>query len=324
MGRLQPSHKTDKNPVIHVIQQSIDNRGKHRSSSQSNMYLEKYGYGQAHNVETQTKRSIQYPNVHKEISMGNRQNEKPVQMKNEERVKTIFKSKLGVEKHIKINDQYKIIKEYPENAQEQPERSTEAVINSTSPPKKPDENKQSDLNSKITIKRNAYNETKENILHQRKQKIDAIIEKAVKRALKFNGGKKNIYQEIINKGAQSKKETTTQKPVRTVSPTQKPKYAPILNPITGKPIGMVSNENGRFFAINEENKEEETTTESSKTTQTVIYEAKTEATEHDDPETTTGSHKQPQIDPTLESLTQEFMDLLQGEKSAISPPIYVR
>merc|ERR1719431_2318965 len=108
---LQSSHKTDENHVIHVIRQSIDNRGKPRSSSQSNMYLEKYGYGQTHNVETQTKRSIQYPNVHKEISMGNRQNEKAVQKKSEERVKTIFKSKLGVEKHMKLKD-------YPENAQE--------------------------------------------------------------------------------------------------------------------------------------------------------------------------------------------------------------
>ena len=45
-----------------------------------------------------------------------------------------------------------------------------------------------------------------------------------------------------------------------------------------------------------------------------------------EPDPTTTGHKDeftPQIDPTLETLTREFMDLMQGEKSAISPPIYV-
>ena len=75
----------------------------------------------------------------------------------------------------------------------------------------------------------------------------------------------------------------------------------------------------------------DTTTKSSRTTTPTIYEniyttAHDKNIGRDDPETTTGVHKHeitPQIDPTLESLTREFMDLLQGEKSAISPPIYV-
>ena len=112
--------------------------------------------------------------------------------------------------------------------------------------------------------------------------------------------------------------------------TEKPGYAPILNPITGKPLGLVSNENGKFFAIDygENDPDIKTTTELSETTQLPILETtKSINYNHiylDDAETTTGRHKQPQIDPTLESLTREFMDLVQGEKSAISPPIYLR
>ena len=45
--------------------------------------------------------------------------------------------------------------------------------------------------------------------------------------------------------------TTTLLPAEAVLTTKMPDYAPILNPITGKPIGLVSNENGKFFAINE-------------------------------------------------------------------------
>ena len=71
----------------------------------------------------------------------------------------------------------------------------------------------------------------------------------------------------------------------------------------------------------------DTTTKSSKTTEPTIYTtAYDENIGRDDSETTTSGHKHditPQIDPTLESLTREFMDLLQGEKRAISPPIYV-
>ena len=161
----------------------------------------------------------------------------------------------------------------------------------------------------------------------RKQKINAIIEKAVKRALKFNGGNKNVHQEIFNKGSLMKKDTksTTTKPTeKSVPVTEKPKYAPILNPITGKPIGVVSNENGKFFAINDETEKINTTTQLPETTQMAVLETTQNNILQDDPETTTGSQKQPQIDPTLESLTREFMDLIQGEKSAISPPIYVR
>ena len=220
------------------------------------------------------------------------------------------------------------------------EGSTESVTEVKSLPEMT-ENEISKANSeKVPKKNKEYNETRENILQMRKEKINAIIEKAVKRALKFNGGNNNVHKEIFNKGMVLKKEkaepsttttsTTTHLYNENVLVTEKPGYAPILNPITGKPLGLVSNENGKFFAIDygENDPDIKTTTELSETTQLPIFET-TKSNDHnhivlDDTETTTGRHKQPQIDPTLESLTREFMDLVQGEKSAISPPIYLR
>merc|ERR1719350_2365451 len=126
------------------------------------------------------------------------------------------------------------------------------------------------------LKITELNQTRENILHMRKQKINAIIEKAVK----FNGGNKNIHQDLFGKSKEPKTttmstttSTTTVVPVEAISTTKMPDYAPILNPITGKPIGLVSNENGKFFAINEGNIEQDiaTATKSSKTTEPTIF-----------------------------------------------------
>jgi len=179
-----------------------------------------------------------------------------------------------------------------------------------------------------------HNLTRENILEKRKQKINAIIEKAVKRALKFKHDNNEVHKEIFEKDSQSRTSTTLRPSTKEPQEpgemsTKQPNFAPILNPVTGKPIGVVSNANGQFFPVEPI---ATSTTESDIRSTTSIHDIletteNSSTTMREDPETTTGGYKPdmtPQIDPTLESLTREFMDLIQGEKSAISPPIYVR
>ena len=97
----------------------------------------------------------------------------------------------------------------------------------------------------------SYNKTREDILYKRKQKIDAIIEKAVKRALKFNGGNNNIHKEIFSKPTHTPTTIRTTAPTTStpIKTTTEPNYSPILNPITGSPIGMVRKEDGKFFIV---------------------------------------------------------------------------
>jgi len=315
----------------HGIQQSMDERGKLRNENESNMYLKKYGYGKIPSVELQPKRSIQYQNLQQESITNNHKTNILEKIEKKESVETIFKSELGVEN-------YETTTHIVEENLTDYETSTESEVEVQSLPEMTDENKISKaFSQKVPKKIKAYNETKENILQMRKEKINAIIEKAVKRALKFNGGNNNIHQKVFNKAMVLEKEkaipsttTTTHQYEETALVTEKPGYAPILNPITGKPLGLVSNKNGKFFAIDygENDPDTKTTTELSKTTKFPIYETTKSINPNnidlEDTETTTGRYKQPQIDPTLESLTREFMDLVQGEKSAISPPIYVR
>ena len=185
-------------------------------------------------------------------------------------------------------------------------------------------------NDKVEVKKETPTKdhtTGNNMIKERKkEKINAIIEKAVKRALLHN----KLKQEPTKKAQFNRS------------------YDPILNPVTGRPLGLVQKETGHFYPVRQGEMREDKDSEGegdankkyvpSSTANLVMYPADVGRSEQlsDDNGSQLGLNLVPsrnvirrqlhvgdsrtQIDPSLDSLTREFLYLMQGERSAINSP----
>ena len=166
---------------------------------------------------------------------------------------------------------------------------------------------------------------KERITERKREKINAIIDAAVKRAILRN----KLRAEA--------------------SPAQQ--YDPLYNPVTGRPVGLIHKQTGHFLPVrrggegqgelSEGDKVAENSKEilSSTKNTTVLQPADVGRSEEENilvaqresnsyPFQDVSSRKldidesRTQIDPSLDSLTREFLNIMQGEKSAINNPYY--
>ena len=137
----------------HGIQQSKDERGKIRNGNESNIYLKKYGYGQPTITDFQNKSGNQYPIIQQDLNMNNQESKILSSNQEEQRVKTVFKSELGVENY-----------ETTTNSADH-ENNSESVSTEQSLREVTDKSEVSKtFSQKMPLKIDAYNETKENIL----------------------------------------------------------------------------------------------------------------------------------------------------------------
>ena len=203
------------------------------------------------------------------------------------------------------------------------EQTFEQSSKTTSPE---DINSEDDVNNTLIPKLNSV-EPIQKLRKERKEenmkKINKIIDEAVKRSIKYN--------KIPDS---SRVSPTTSAPIAKVTNTTN--YDPIFNPITGKPVGLVDRNTGVFYPVghtifNEnykyirdkmETKEEDV---NSKTLPQLESSAKEDKKKnelltedeavHSISEKFAVEEMIPQIDPSLDSLTEEFFHLFHGDKT---------
>ena len=187
--------------------------------------------------------------------------------------------------------------------------------------------------SKIQLKQKPVQQI---IEERKKEKINKIIDDAVKRAIKYNKIKPVIT-------------TTSFPPSSPATSNSYKNYDPIFNPVTGKPLGLVQKNTGDFYPIGGstfdkyyrlKNEGKKLNVINISTTTPIPYveinnpsnienHRKEENNSKSDVSTYQRSSRKfddetegsrPLIDPYIDSLTNEFYNLMHGENSAIRAP----
>ena len=155
------------------------------------------------------------------------------------------------------------------------------------------------------------------------KKINKIIDDAVKRSIKYN--KIPVSSRIS---------PTTSAPI--VKVTNTTNYDPIFNPITGKPVGLVDRNTGVFYPVGhtifnenykyvrdaKETRDEDVNSKTLAQLESPDEEDKMKNNSFTEDEAAHSISEKfaveemiPQIDPSLDSLTEEFFHLFHGDKT---------